>query len=145
MSLWFGWFLVWILFLIAEIFFLSGDFFALGIAALLTAFIFKFFANLFEGYNLFWASSVIFLISSVISRLLTKYFVKKINKGKDVKVFAHEKIVWQHLIVQDINGQKVVYFEWIYWPIANDEEIQVWSKVEVVKFENNKVWVKKLI
>ncbi len=130
--------------MIAEVFFVSWDFFALGIAAFITSFIFKFFWGYFEWYNLYLISSLIFVISAVVAWFVTKYFVKKLDRKKYVKTFSNEEIVWQHLIVQQINWEKVCYYNGIYWPIANADEVEPNTQVEVVKFENNKIWVKKI-
>ena len=146
MSIWISWLLISILFFISEIFFLSWDFFALGIASLITSFVFKIFWFYFQNYNLYLASSFVFLFSAIISWFIVKYFVKKYqNKSKYKKTFSNEQIIWQHLIVQEVNGDKVCYFEGIYWPIYNADDVDIGDQVEVVDFKNNEIIVKKLI
>jgi membrane protein implicated in regulation of membrane protease activity len=49
------------------------------------------------------------------------------------------------LIVQVVNGEKVVFFEGIYYPIVNADEVDVWDNVRVVKVEGNKVVVEKIM
>ncbi len=142
MSLFLSWIGLGILFLIAEIFFLTWDFLALGISALLTWFIVKFVS--FGFINSLLGSSLIFLVSSILVWLLIKKVVYKVEDW-NIPTTVSERIVWQTLIVQQLDGKKVVFFEGIYFPIINESEVKIWDSVKVVSFENNKVRVEKVI
>ena len=144
MALWISWILLGILFLIAETFFLSWDFLALWISAILTGLFVKFLKFCYLK-SLIW-SSILFLVILSISWFLTKYLYWKFMKNtSSIPVNTNERILWQILIVQVVNGQKVVFFEGIYYPILNAEDVNVGDNVKVIKIEGNKVLVEKVL
>lgn len=145
LSLFVSWILLGILFLIAEVFFLTGDFLALWISALITWFIVKF-LNVVDYVNSLIWSSIVFLIISFIVWIVSKKILSELDKSSPkIPSTTAERIVWQDLIVQLVDGKKVVFFEGIYFPIINDSDVNIWDNVKVISFENNAVKVKKLM
>jgi membrane protein implicated in regulation of membrane protease activity len=143
MQLWLGYILLGILFFIAEFFFLTWDFLALWITAVLTWILMKIFSCKFIHSLL--GSSILFLIIWIFVWILTKYLLKVLNKKTpNINTKSLENVVWQVLIVQLINWKKVVYYEGLYLPIINESDVNVGDNVKVIEFKDNKVKVKKL-
>jgi membrane protein implicated in regulation of membrane protease activity len=124
MSLWVSWVLLGILFLIVETFFLSGDFLAIGLGAIITGLVVKFIN--FGYMKSLLGSSILFLVVSTLLWFVIKWFYSKfVKKTPNIPVHTNERIVGQVLIVQVVNGEKVVFFEGIYYPIVNADEVDV--------------------
>jgi len=77
-----------------------------------------------------------------------RYFIKKWIFGKKPlgkSPLSIDNIVGQKLIVQEVDGKLVVWYEGIYWPVISEEELKPGDTVEVVAREGNAVKVKKVI
>lgn len=138
MDLYIWFILIWLIFLILEIFFISWDFLALSISSFITSlliYLFKFELNL--SVFLFF---IISIFSWILVYILYKKFLNKVNKFKiSIEDF------WDELyIVQILNWEKVIFHQWNYYSILNSEEVNAWDNVKVEEFKDNFVIVKKI-
>ncbi len=137
------WISLWILLIIIEIFLLTLDFLALGLAAIITWIFVVIFDLWFEEW---WITGIIFLFSGVINIILFKKFLFPYIKSsiKEKSPLSADNFQWQKEIVQIVNWQKVVFCDWSYWTVVSDDEINQWDTVEIQNMEWGGFRVKKV-
>lgn len=125
------WLFLWILFVVIEMFFLTLDFLALWVSAIITALVVYLFK--LDNWNL-WQIALLFLLLWVLMIYISrKYFLPKLKKDDNTKwTMSIETIIWDNFIVQDIEWKNVVYHEWVYWKVVWDDT-KPWDTVEVIE------------
>lgn len=125
-----------VLFLIIEIFFLTWDFLILGIFSIIVWWFLYFFDFSFLNEKIF---KLVFVILLLLIFLVKRYTlgVRKQNKND---------LIWEKLIVKEINWQTFVYHNWEYRSITFDEnyDISPWDTVEILENSYGYLKVKKL-
>lgn len=129
------------LLLIAEMFVGTFDLLALWLAALITALL-SYIFGIDMGQREY--ASVIFLIAAVAAILVTRLLVLPKIKWEDgPEPMSGEAVVWAKMVVQEVNSKLVVRYEWVYWNIDSDDDVQAWDKVTVISMHGNHLIVKK--
>ena len=138
MGLWISWVILWIIFLIIELFILTFDFLALWFSSIITwILVYLFLFNLYT-------SSLVFLILWAISIYITRtVLLPKLKVKKSPKVLS-DKLIWEKLLVQLIEWSFVANFEGNYWNLLSEWELNQWDTVEVVEMKWNSLVVKKV-
>lgn len=137
------WISIWIIFIIIEVFLLTLDFLAIWAAAIIT-WVFVFVFDI--GYDQWWITGLIFLISSTINLyVMKKYVVNWFHVWQSQQSpMSMDNAKWEKLKVQVMGWQKVVFFDWWYWNIKTDDEVNQWDTVEIVEFWTWFLKVKKI-
>ncbi|UFX82887.1 NfeD family protein [Candidatus Absconditicoccus praedator] len=137
------WISIGIIFIIIEVFLLTLDFLAIGAAAIITG-VFVFVFDI--GYDQWWITGLIFLISSTINLyVMKKYVVNWFHVGQSQQSpMSMDNAKGEKLKVQVMGGQKVVFFDGGYWNIKTDDEVNQGDTVEIVEFGTGFLKVKKI-
>ncbi len=132
-------------FLVVEMATLTLDFLALSIAALgvaLTAYLLGWWGE----YK--YISLIVFGGYAVVSVLIFRIFIKKWIFGPKPlgeSPLSIDRVKGQKLIVQDVDGKLVVWYEGNYRNIVSDEQLKPGDTVIVEDFKDGKLVVKKVL
>lgn len=134
---------LWVILFIMEIFVGTLDFLAIGIAALITWAASYLFGIDFTEWKI---AAIIFALASILSIMVTRILILPNVRGKDgPEPMSGEAVLWKQLVVQNVNNRLVVRYEGNYWNIDSKDSIQVEDTVEVIKMQDNRLVVKKVV
>ncbi len=132
-------------FLVVEIATLTLDFLALSIAALLTA-ISAYILQRGPQYK--YMALILFGGYAVFSVLVFRIFIRKWIFGPKPlgeNPLSIDRVKGQKLVVQDVDGKMVVWYEGNYWNIISSQELKPGDTVVVEELKDGKLVVKKIL
>lgn len=135
------WIALWVVFLILEMFVMSFDFLALGIAAFVAALL-----SYMLGIDVSnrYLSGAIFLVAAIMSILLTRLLVlPKIRGTDEPSPMSGDSIIGKKFVVQHVNKRDVIKYEGMFRNIHSDADYAVWDTVTVISMDDNVVKVKR--
>ncbi len=143
MDFWLTWIFLWLLFVIIELFLGTFDFLALWFAAILT-WLLSFSFSI--ARDTWYYSVIIFVVAWALAIYLSRNFlVSHFKKTPPKNPMSMDSIVGEQFIVQMQEGTKVIYSQWLYRRMVNDENINPWDTVEVTAVKNNRLEIKKIM
>ncbi len=145
MSLVWFWLAIAGVFLVVEMATLTLDFLALSVAALITALTAYF---LQRGPHYKYISLILFGGYAILSVLMFRIFIKKWIFGPKPlgeSPLSIDRVKWQKLVIQDVDGKLVVWYEGNYWNIISDEQLKPGDTVVVEDLKDGKLVVKKIL
>lgn len=151
MEFYFTWIALWIILLMIEVFIETKDFFVLWLSAILVGWLIYFFP-LNIVWN--WSENVLILYSFIIFCLLS-FSLIYVSRSNDLYRFIRFKekidetnpyqLVGQQMIVQNVEGFKVIYHYDRYWNILCEHKLQHWDTVLIESVEYDTFIVKKIM
>lgn len=129
------WVGLWVVLLIIEMFVMSFDFLALGIAAIVAAIL-----SYVLGIDITnrHQSGIIFLVAAILAIMLTRLLVLPRIHGQDgPSPMSGDSIVGKSFVIQHINNRDVIKYEGMYRNIVSDSAYTVGDTVQVLSLDDN--------